>query len=259
MACQGFWEGLLKLLNFALAIMGLVMVVYGVHLLVELNKITGKDENIPVMFQLGTTVLSEFDDLSNILFDKLPKAWFIYLFTGVGGTLFIISLFGYIGAVTRNQLCLSFLMVSAFILLDPHWKDVIRADKTGRFHEIYGFLEHNWKVIKWVALGVVILEALAFLVAYIVRAVNAPPELDSDEEYNSPRADSRQNLIQRLGINQEESVDQEDSHDQDGNSNNSWWSQRMREKYGLDTSKFTYNPVNPAPTDEEERRPCSII
>lgn len=34
----------------------------------------------------------------------------------------------------------------------------IPTDKTGDFDVIYDFLEDNWEIIKWVALGIVILE-----------------------------------------------------------------------------------------------------
>lgn len=35
---------------------------------------------------------------------------------------------------------------------------VIPDDKTGNFDTIYAFLEQNWNIAKWVALGVVIYE-----------------------------------------------------------------------------------------------------
>ena len=35
---------------------------------------------------------------------------------------------------------------------------LIPADKTGNFDMMYDFLKGNWKIAKWVALGVVILE-----------------------------------------------------------------------------------------------------
>ncbi|KMZ72223.1 hypothetical protein ZOSMA_169G00140 [Zostera marina] len=43
------------------------------------------------------------------------------------------------------------------------------------------------------------------------------------------------------------------------------WSTRMREKYGLDTSEFSYNPSDPnnrqqtTTTPAEERGGCSIL
>lgn len=44
----------------------------------------------------------------------------------------------------------------------------IPTDKTGNFDEIYEFLEDHWKIVKWVALGAVILEVtLLFMYARI--------------------------------------------------------------------------------------------
>ncbi|KAK1400855.1 hypothetical protein POM88_000460 [Heracleum sosnowskyi] len=47
-------------------------------------------------------------------------------------------------------------------------------DKTGDFDMISRFLEKNWKIAKWVALGAVIFETLVFLVALLVKAANKP-------------------------------------------------------------------------------------
>ncbi|KAJ8499575.1 hypothetical protein OPV22_010127 [Ensete ventricosum] len=54
MACKGFWECLLKLLNFLLTLSGLAMVGYGVYLLIECNKVSsggdGDDEAAPTSY-----------------------------------------------------------------------------------------------------------------------------------------------------------------------------------------------------------------
>ena len=41
---------------------------------------------------------------------------------------------------------------------DVEFLQLIPDDKTGNFETIYNFLEDNWKIAKWVALGAVILE-----------------------------------------------------------------------------------------------------
>ncbi|RWR87344.1 tobamovirus multiplication protein 2A [Cinnamomum micranthum f. kanehirae] len=244
--------------------------------------------------------------LSTDILDKLPKAWhtsfitgrnvhnttadyafankrdiimlrrFIYLFIAVGVVLFVVSCFGCIGAATRNGCCLScysllvILLIlvelgcAAFIFFDHSWKEVIPSDKTGDFDMIYDFLKKNWKIAKWVALGAVILEALAFLLALIIRAANRPADYDSDEEHMTSRSSSiRQPLINRqvpaTGVPVAATLDQRPSR-------NDAWSTRMREKYGLDTAEFSYNPSEsnrfqqaPPPTQTEERSRCSIM
>ncbi|KAI9088978.1 hypothetical protein K1719_029257 [Acacia pycnantha] len=280
MACKGFWECLLRLLNFLMTLVGLAMVGYGIYLLVEYERANDNapspapisDEN--ALIQLGRPLLMSVS-LSNSIFDNLPKAWFIYLFIGIGVILFVISCFGCIGASTRNGCCLSCysalvallilaeLGCAAFIFFDKSWKEEIPADKTGEFDVIYKFLKENWNVAKWVALGIVIFEALLFLLGIIVRAVNRPAEYDSDDEFIAPRPQNRQPLLNRpagpvTGVPVAGTPDQRPSR-------NDAWSSRMREKYGLDTSEFTYNPsepqrsqqVNSQPTEERSR--CAIM
>lgn len=84
MACRGFWECLLKLLNFILTLTGLAMVGYGIYLFVGFTK--ASDDDIPeispvsddsALIQLGRPMLLAMS-LSDSLFDKLPKAWYAY-------------------------------------------------------------------------------------------------------------------------------------------------------------------------------------
>lgn len=281
MACRGFLECLLKLFNFLLSISGLAMIGYGIYLLIEWNRFSpgsGDDPISPVsdgaeIWKLGRPMLL-VTTLSNSFFDKLPTAWFIYVFIGIGAILFLISFFGCIGAVTRNGCCLSFyaflvillilleLGAAAFIFFDHDWTDLIPHDKTKSFDMIYGFIKENWKIVKWVALGAVVLEALVFLLAILVRAANLPADYDSDDEYIGTRS-ARQPLINRQGVPATgvpltATLDQRPSR-------NDAWSQRMREKYGLDTSEFTYNPSDPsrfqqgAAPQTEERSRCTIL
>ncbi|KAG5097733.1 hypothetical protein JHK82_047587 [Glycine max] len=277
MACRGCWECLLKLLNFILTLAGLAMVGYGIYLFVEYNKAWDNTLNFSedkTEVQFGRPMLVVVS-LSNSFLDELPKAWFIYLFIGIGAVLFVISCFGCIAALTRNGCCLSFYSVlvlllilvelgcAAFTFFDKSWKEEIPKDKTGDFDMIYEFLRENWNVVRWVALGIVIFEALLFVLALIVRAANRPPEYDSDEEYINPRQQVRQPLLNRpagpaSGAPATGTLDKRPSR-------NDAWSARMREKYGLDTSEFTYNPseshryqqVNPQPTEERSR--CAIM
>ncbi|XP_022643306.1 tobamovirus multiplication protein 2A isoform X2 [Vigna radiata var. radiata] len=214
--------------------------------------------------------------LSDSFLDNLPRAWFIFLFIGVGVVLFLISCFGCIGAATRNGCCLSCYSIlvallilvelgcAAFIFFDKNWKEEIPKDKTGDFDAIYGFLSENWNIVRWVALGIGIFQVLLFLLALIVRAANRPADYDSDEEYINPRQQVRQPLLNRPAAGSTTGLPVTGTIDQ-RSSRSDAWSARMREKYGLDTSEFTYNPsessrfqqVNPQPTEEKSR--CTIM
>ncbi|KAG8374635.1 hypothetical protein BUALT_Bualt10G0016500 [Buddleja alternifolia] len=332
MACRGFWECLLKLLNFLLILVGLAMIGYGVYLFVEYKNGASIDDDTPItpssgeFLQLGRPMLLAVS-LGDSIFDKLPKAWFIYLFTGVGIVVLFIACCGCIGTSIRNGCCLtcvnsnvdlvlknvpiilkllhlgskmrrmsilhfslcyvfftrmigflklikySVLLIllillelgtAAFIFFDKSWKEKIPTDKTGNFDQIYEFLEKHWNIIKWVTLGAVILEALIFLLALVVRAANTPADYDSDDEYiGGPRQQIRQPLVNRpaapaAGVPVAGALDQRPSR-------NDAWSARMREKYGLDTSEFTYNPSESnrypqtATQPAEEKSRCIIM
>ncbi|CAH1415284.1 unnamed protein product [Lactuca virosa] len=279
MACKGFLECLLKLLNFLLTLLGLAMVGYGIYLFVMYKNATDDDmDALPTnegLIQLGRPMLMAVSLSSNSFFDHLPTAWFIYLFIGVGAIVFVISCFGCIGAATRSGCCLtcySLLLIllilvevgcAAFIFFDKTWRDEIPTDETGQFDAIYGFLKKNWNIAKWVALGAIIFQALVFLLALMVRAANAPPEYDSDDEYISGPRQQRQPLIGRqqapvTGVPVTGTLDSRPSR-------NDAWSARMREKYGLDTSEFTYNPNDPNRSQQgnaqptEEKGSCIIM
>lgn len=279
MACRGFWECLLKLLNFLMTLAGLAMVGYGIYLFV-MYKQAAPDSPVPQaspdesLVQLGRPLLMAVS-LSNNIFDHLPKAWFIYLFIGVGVVLFVISCFGCIGAGTRSGCCLTtyalfiILLILAelgcagFIFFDKNWLDELPTDKTGNFDMIYDFLKDHWIIAKWVLLGIVVLEALLFLLTVIVKAINRPADYDSDDEFIIPRQSIKQPLINNrqppaTGPPVTGNLDQKPAR-------NDAWSARMREKYGLDTSEFTYNPNDPGryqqptaqPTEEKGR--CTIM
>ncbi|KAG5228753.1 tobamovirus multiplication protein [Salix suchowensis] len=267
MTCKGCLECLLKLLNFLLTLVGLAMIGYGIYLFVEYKR---ADDNVGLVSTpsdgqtltlLGRPMLIAVP-LSESIFDKLPKAWFIYLFIAVGVILFIFSCFGCIGAATRNGCCLTcyalliILLIlvelgcAAFIFFDKSWKEELPLDKSGDFDMIYKFLKENWNIVKWVALGIVILEALIFLLTLVVRAANRPEEYDSDDEFIAYRQQTQQPLLNRhpapaTGVPVTGTLDQRPGR-------NDAWSTRMREKYGLDTSEFSYNPseshrLQPAP------------
>lgn len=260
--------------------MGLTMVGYGLYLFVEYKRAASDTPTISPasgdedLVQLGRPMLMAVA-LSASILDNLPKAWFIYLFIGIGVIVFVVSCFGCVGAVSRNGCCLScysvliiFLILvelgcAAFIFFDKSWEDELPTDKTGNFNMIYKFLKEHWKIAKWVALGAVIFEALLFLLALMVRAANKPADYDSDDEFIAPRQQVRQPLLNRpagpaTGVPVAGAIDQRPSR-------NDAWSTRMREKYGLDTSEFTYNPseshrfqqVSTQPT--EERGWCTIM
>lgn len=82
MACKGFWEYLLRLLNFLMTLVGLAMVGFGIYLLVKYER--AEDSTLSLasisddhdLIQLGRPVLMSVS-LANSIFDDLPKAWYV--------------------------------------------------------------------------------------------------------------------------------------------------------------------------------------
>lgn len=75
-ACRGFFECLLRLLNFVLTVAGLAMVGYGIYLLVEWTKISnGLAGGSPAEVLVLGRPLLEAVPLGDSFLDNLPKAW----------------------------------------------------------------------------------------------------------------------------------------------------------------------------------------
>lgn len=282
MACRWFAECLLKILNFLLTLAGLGMVGYGIYMMVKweqdsvsINSAIPATTNEGEVLRLGRPLLF-LAPLSSSFLDKLPKAWFIYVFVAVGIILIIISCSGCIAVATRRGCCLCCytvlvilliiveLALAGFIFFDHQWEEVIPTDKTGYFDDIKDFLEKHVKIVRWVALGIVILQVFAVILALVVKAANRGPEdYDSDDEYIAARTGNvRQPLINRQGT---QVATGSTPGSEQRTSRNDAWSTRMREKYGLDTSEFTYNPTDsnryaqPAAPPPEEKGRCAIM
>jgi len=156
MACRGFFECVLKLLNLVVMAVGLAMVGYGAYLLVMwLQVVPPPAPPLPLppspspvavaasgeLVRLGRPLLLlvEAAALSDGTAKRLSSAWFIFAVIGVGVVLFITSIFGCAGA--RNGCCLSvysfliilFILVElaagGFIFFNHNWKEVSQLTK----------------------------------------------------------------------------------------------------------------------------------
>ncbi|KAI5057410.1 hypothetical protein GOP47_0027425 [Adiantum capillus-veneris] len=191
----------------------------------------------------------EFSSVSSI-FSSLSTAWFLYVFIGVGVLVTLITVSGCVAASTVNGCCLSCyaffvglvivveLSLAAFIFFYGNWEDMIPDDSTGELDSIENFIEDKFDILKWVALGIIIMQAAALFLAVILRALgsNARADYDSDDEYLAMRS-NRQPLLNRQGATGPAGNSENHSTRADA------WSTRMREKYGLDTKEFSYKPA----------------
>ncbi|KAG8046554.1 hypothetical protein GUJ93_ZPchr0008g11578 [Zizania palustris] len=263
MACRGFFEWVLKLLNFVVMTVGLAMMGYGAYLLVVWLQVLAVAPG-GEMVRLGRPLLLLLDVfMSDETVERLSSAWFIFTFIGVGAILFITSIFGCAGA-SRSGCCLSFysFIIILFILVElaagglvffnHSWKDMIPVDTTGNFDMMYSFLKDNWRIAKWIALGVVIFEAVLFTVALIVQS-SSQADYDSDDEYIVLRSVNRHPLMSKQPV-----ADPRVPNLDYRPIRNDAWSQRLREKYGVDTFdpiRFQQATISPA----EQRSRCTIL
>ncbi|KAH7295785.1 hypothetical protein KP509_27G065800 [Ceratopteris richardii] len=108
------------------------------------------------------------------------------------------------------------------------------------------------------------IQAFALLLAVILRAIGASSrkDYDSDDEYLLPTTSrgNRQPLLNRQAA-AGTTVNPNGSESRPARADA--WSTRMREKYGLDTTEFSYNPeskrITQQTTPTEEKKGCCTI
>eukprot|EP00250_Pteridium_aquilinum_P013601 c21448_g1_i2 orf=295-1233(+) len=206
----------------------------------------------------------------------IPSAWFVYMFIAVGIVITLITCSGYIAAATANGCCLSCyslflglfmileLGIAGFVFFDQDWQEVIPEDSTGELDNIENFIEDKIDILKWVALGAIILQALVLLLAVVLRGMRGNPTeaYDSDDEFLGPRASRQPLLNTSMPSGPSTSVG---TGAENRPARNDAWSTRMREKYGLDTAEFSYSPSGAnrssqqQPDKAQERKSCCVI
>ncbi|OMP06387.1 Tetraspanin/Peripherin [Corchorus olitorius] len=192
--CHVSFAFVLKVLNFLQAFVGLSIILYSIWMLDQWNHhvpisppplAPSPESSLSVFFnsrpEIGAQAARVFDDfgvglvsgldLSSV---KLPTPWFIYSFMGVGIVLCCISFIGCIAAESINGCCLCF---------------DLPFDATGELDSLRSFIEDNIDICKWVGISVVIVQALALLVAIILRAMvsSGRRHVDNEDDYENLR------------------------------------------------------------------------
>ncbi|XP_057730740.1 tobamovirus multiplication protein 2A-like [Arachis stenosperma] len=182
MASKPFVESILQLINTFFIICGLWTLGYGIICLLKWKQNPLKDpipnSNNAKLMIVHRLLLSV--ELSKPSFDLLPKAWFIYLLIGIGGILLIISCSGFY-CVFLALLVIVELWSAAFIFFTHNWEKVIPKDTSGRFISVYGFMNVHWSVLRWIGLGVFVLQVIAMLLALYLRSVFKRDDNDNDD------------------------------------------------------------------------------
>ncbi|KAK8486692.1 hypothetical protein V6N11_069055 [Hibiscus sabdariffa] len=173
---------------------------------------------------------------------ELPAPWFIYSFMGIGIALCCVTLIGCIAAESVNGCCLCFYTLLkivfvlieaalvAFIAIDRRWEKDLPFDPTGELDSFRSFVEDNIDICKWVGLGVVIIQALALLVAIMLRAMVSARGRDIEEEddYESVRGRTWEPFL-----NPQSSYSSTSAKGDGRGTQSNMWGSRIREKFGL--------------------------
>ncbi|XP_010936082.1 tetraspanin-18 [Elaeis guineensis] len=236
---------LLKFFNFLQTFVGISILIYSVWVLNRWNR-RGLDLDL----------------------EGLPAPWFICAIMGAGVLLCLIAFTGHIAAEVVNGCCLCFFAVLTIILIlleatlvsilvfDKHWEENLPYDSTEELKRFCAFIKENMDICKWVAVTVIVIQALSLLLAMILRAMVPARRVDydSDEDF----VVIRRPLLDPQGGSSyaSTSVGGKGFH-------SDFWSSQMRQKYGLNQSEFSYNGVDQkAPSangNSDNRKQCSIL
>lgn len=113
-------------------------------------------------------------------------------------------------------------------------------DKTGTYKELREVIQEHMKVSLYLGLTVVILQTLSVMLACVVWGYYTGVDEDEDEEEHE--------IWRRRPLMSDNSRDTRDRsiNEDSGRKKDDPWSNRMKEKYGMDMSKFTYDPERAA-------------
>ncbi|XP_008789494.2 tetraspanin-18 isoform X2 [Phoenix dactylifera] len=173
--------------------------------------------------------------------EGLPAPWFICAMMAVGVLLCLVAFTGHVAAGVVNGCCLCCFAVLITILIlleaalvgvlmfDKHWEEDLPYDSTGELKSLCAFIEENMDICKWVALTVIVIQALSLLLAVILRATVPARRVDYDSDEDL--IVSTRPLLNAQGgpSYPTTSVDSKGFH-------SDFWSSQMRQK-GLQTVK----------------------
>lgn len=224
---------ILQLLNVALAVCGLAVVMYSTFMYGEWRHGHAHKEATP---------------------------WFIYVFGSAGLFTLATSVAGLIGSSQNSGLWLAVYSFMAVVLLlaqvaaalllffGKSWQNRLPHDDTGEAQKIEHWIKSRMDICQWVGLGLVVTQVVAVVVAFFQSRMQQQmlrsESIDDEEVWGR-----HQPLLAAQEANSrvaspvipgdiEASVATPDRNDP--------WSQRMRDKYGLDTDQFTQVPVGTA-------------
>ncbi|KAG6735483.1 hypothetical protein POTOM_061908 [Populus tomentosa] len=144
-----------QLINSFFTLSGLAIVSYALYCLLKL-KAAAPPPHVHTKHEIARALLGSDQDISKWLSNKLPPACSFKLLALILQLVLVALFVAQVG-------------VASFMLFNHNWEQVVPNDRSGSFHSTYHFLTINWKIIRWVVLGALVLEAIAIVLALYLR------------------------------------------------------------------------------------------
>lgn len=250
--------------NAVLLLLGLTMVAYALYAFLEAKNLEseakgeqredeGHPQNSTRLLLHANGALSFLEADAYLPFEILGGAGAFTILTAAVGLYSADS--GSAACINLYALMLTVMLAAQGVAVYLIYNNKLEKPKDlvphGKAEDMYNFLAKQRTVLEYLVVGVLGLQLLCVLLSCCLKALKRDIEEDSDDEWGALRA--REPLLLPSSSSPEGSPNTRKKKDD--------WSERMKEKYGLDTSKFRYSP--PAGSDEEEepakRRRCAIM
>lgn len=212
--------------------------------------------------------------------EAAPSPWFIYAIGSSGGFVLLTAMAGIVGVWRHSKFLLNVHVVMLLLLLaseallligscqNDEWKQKLPHDETGAAAKVLSILQSKLRLAKLIGVAVLGAEILTLMFALALSAL-----YQQIIEYTSDEDDElwmRHRLMDEETASHSRNVPQAAGTSPTGSSEvrTDPWSRRMREKYGLDTSHFSYDPERrrlqeltneDTPTSVRSGQRCSIM
>lgn len=239
---------MLKASNSVLLLLGLFMSLYALWTYKHFKEIQQEARRSSDGLRLAGDAWEGFSDALEGHTFSLNSTKVPVFITGMGGAgLFTVltSATGFYASDTGSPCCLSFYsfellvmlvtQIAVVALIWQHKIDVPDDQKDAAESKLYRFLVRQQEVCKYLGLGVFALQVGCIVAACMLKSSKWRPkedEFDDEEVFGSgrePRGGSNKTPLLNI------------SGDSPDKAHSDQWSKRMYERYGLDTTQFTYS------------------
>ncbi|GMH36942.1 hypothetical protein BSKO_04815 [Bryopsis sp. KO-2023] len=267
--CESFLRRLFSAINYFLLVVGLVLVGYSVYLvkMVRSKEASAQQSDEDANSESSALVTEE-------------HYWFVEVVAISGVWTVLLALCALVGTNYGKACCLGShtvmvvvaLLVEGTLLIlfcvNKTWDadHLVPWDESGAYDDVRSFVAHHLRVSLYIGATLVFLQILTLLLGCAVWNFASGATRDGDEEEENE-------IWRRPLLSEARSENGSGMPNPSSKPRDDPWSQRMRVKYGLDTSKFSYDPEatqsrrkldrerSPAGyrDSDEKKRKCSIM